>query len=141
MGNQPSAQSGLYLMDTACFNQTSPCLMQMRGPLNPLYAFPGPAWSPDSKVLVTFDRNWQTDQQVKLELIDVQTGQVQRTMAIPNTHGENWLEIHSLAWSPDGKWIAYNLWDGIYRIPIAGGAPVQISDKQDATILQWVNIP
>ncbi|HMD87536.1 MAG TPA: hypothetical protein VKF38_00105 [Anaerolineaceae bacterium] len=141
MGNQPSPQSGLYLISTACFNQTMPCLIQMRGPLNPLFSFPGPAWSPDGKVLVTFDRNWQKDELVKLEFIDVQTGQVQRTLEIPHSQ-EGWLEIHSLAWSSDGKWIAYNLWDGIYRIPADGsGAPVMISDKQDATILQWVNIP
>jgi Tol biopolymer transport system component len=140
MGNQPSPQSGLYLLNTACFNQATPCLLQMRGPLNPLYSFPGPAWSPDGKVLVTFDRNWQKDELVKLEFIDVQTGQVQRTMEIPNTQ-ECWLEIHSLAWSLDGKWIAYNLWNGIYRIPANGGSPVKVSDRQDATILQWVNIP
>jgi Tol biopolymer transport system component len=141
MGNQASPQSGLYLLSTACFNQAAPCLSQMRGPLNPLFSFPGPAWSPDGKVLVTFDRNWQNDELVKLEFIDVQTGLVQRTIEIPNTQ-QSWLEIHSLVWSPDGKWIAYNLWNGIYCIPAAGGAaPVKISDKQDAIILQWLNIP
>jgi len=140
MGNQPSPQSGLYLLNTTCFNPAAACLPQMRGPLNPLFSFPGPVWSPDSKEIVTFDRNWQKDERVKLEIIDVQSGQVQRTIEIPNTQ-ESWLEIHSLAWSPDGKWIAYNLWNGIYRIPAQGGAPVQITDKQDATILQWVNIP
>ncbi|MDR3575549.1 MAG: hypothetical protein P4L50_16950 [Anaerolineaceae bacterium] len=140
MGNQPSSQSGLYLLNTACIYQNTPCLSQLRGPLNPLYSFPGPAWSPDGKELVTFDRDWQKDALVKLEIIDVQSGQVQRTIEIPNTQ-ESWLEIHSLAWSPDGKWIAYNLWNGLYRIPASGGAPVQIDDKQDVTILQWVNIP
>jgi Tol biopolymer transport system component len=56
-------------------------------------------------------------------------------------------QIHSLAWSPDGNWIAYELRErqgdqasylGLWKIPVSGGGAVEITDTTDFEMLAGI---
>ncbi len=44
---------------------------------------------------------------------------------IPGVRGGN---LTGFRFSPDGKWIAYNLGDQLFKVPVAGGSPVMLAD-------------
>jgi hypothetical protein len=77
---------------------------------------------------------------IVLDLLDIQTRQVQRSIEIS---GFKWAECYDLTWSPDRKWIAFNQFDRIYKVPIEGGVPVLVAQLSSFLpfIYQWISIP
>ncbi len=113
-------KNGLFLTSISCLVPSGNCSTSNLGKINPL-DYPMPyTWSPDGKYIVVAGR-WDLSasrEGIGLDFIDIQTRQVQRSIEIP---GFNWARCLSLAWSPDGKWIAFDQEDGIYKVPVEGG--------------------
>jgi Tol biopolymer transport system component len=134
-----SSLDGVFLVSTDCFSKPSSCSKNNLGRISPLYDTPQ-AWSPDGKFVVMKSRRDRSSEEntVELEFIDVQTKLVQHRIEIPGT---NERYLRSLAWSPDGEWIAFNQKDGIYKVRIEGGSPVLVAQSPFPYINQWINVP
>lgn len=141
MYNNPD-RAGIFLLSTTCFVQPNNCSKNTNQRVYPLRD-PAPyAWSPDGKYLAMANMKLRPamEEGIGIEFLDVQTGQVQRSIEIA---GFNWYQFLFLAWSPDGKWIVFGLADsGIYKIPPQGGVPtLLVADLPFPTGFQWVTIP
>jgi hypothetical protein len=77
------------------------------------------------------------------DLHDIQTRGVQRSIEISGS-GFTWQDNYTLGWSPDGKWIAFDQADGIYKVPVEGGVPVlvvRVPTLHHNVNFQWITIP
>jgi dipeptidyl aminopeptidase/acylaminoacyl peptidase len=93
-------------------------------------------WSPDGNSIVYVERSeHRFSGSIRVLDFDNASGQpkaVPRTLyTAPNDRGGGW-SIRDAEWSPDGTQLAAILqdsgWDHIYLLPVAGGAPKQLTD-------------
>jgi Tol biopolymer transport system component len=153
----PSSAPDLFVVNTEdCLNDPYHCFEKRRGPFRTHmdYSIDYREWSPDGKYLLVPAVG--TNDNLKLEFINIQNGQTERTIQIPGADYSG--RIRGFAWSPDGKQIAFFQInnevpppadqksppaDGIYLIPAVGGTPVWIADspKYWPPIFQWISIP
>lgn len=133
---------GLYLMDTACLVEPVTCPEKTLGPLAFLY--PGQAglyaraWSPDGRYLAM--QGAKPDGGLKQEIwfLDTETGKFTNTPIILNTSDEP--QISSMAWSPDGNWIAYSQSTGVFVVSLSDKNPRRLTERP-SDIAFWVTIP
>ena len=74
-----------------------------------------PFWSPDGQSLAFFADG-------KLRKLEIATGQVQTLCDAPSGRGGTWNKDGVIVFTPDGS-----LGGGLFRVPAAGGTPMQIS--------------
>jgi Tol biopolymer transport system component len=154
----PGSAPDLFVVSTDCLSDPDHCFEKIRGPfktyIDPSYSSSYKReWSPDAKYLLAPVAG--PGGILQLEFINVQTEQIEHTIQIP---GADWDRNRALAWSPDGKQIAFYQIndnndsladptrppaDGIYLIPAAGGTPVRIagSPKTWTPLFQWISVP
>jgi dipeptidyl aminopeptidase/acylaminoacyl peptidase len=99
---------------------------------------PDPAWSPDGASIVYTERSREHFAgKLKLIHFDSATGQsigapVELYEPRPDRGGA-WA-INKVAWSPDGKTLAFTLqdtgWDKVYLLPVNGGQPKQLTQGE-----------
>lgn len=104
---------------------------------------PTPAWSPDGSRLSYTERSREFFSG-KLKVLDFDaatgsaTGAPQELYTAKRDRGGAWVIDH-VAWSPDGKSLAFTLqdsdWDKVYLLPSRGGRPRQITqgDSEDSS--------
>jgi dipeptidyl aminopeptidase/acylaminoacyl peptidase len=99
---------------------------------------PDPAWSPDGASIVYTERS-REHFAGKLKLIHFDSGTGQAIGAPVELYepkpdrGGAWA-INKVAWSPDGKTLAFTLqdtgWDKVYLLPVNGGQPKQLTQGE-----------
>jgi Tol biopolymer transport system component len=123
-------ENGLYLTDTSCLSDLNACDSKTSGPLGDFGVY---AWSPDSQNLAGLLIG---SYQIVIFNIKTKKSQVLVTLNDETT-------IDSLAWSPDGKWIAYNEVysdpGGIFIVPSEGSEPVLL--KYSGQVKFWLDVP
>lgn len=96
----------------------------------------GASWSPDGTSIIYVGRTKEYfSGRLNLLPFNPQSGQIagvtRELYTAPIDRGGGWL-IRGASWSPDGKSLVVILqntgWNHLYQIPVAGGAPVQITD-------------
>ncbi|MFQ5639744.1 MAG: FG-GAP-like repeat-containing protein [bacterium] len=74
-----------------------------------------PSWSPDGTKIVHEIRKEGVIVDARIFITNVETGRSAPLLGVGRGEGP--------AWSPDGRWIAFDKRDGIYIIPATGGTP------------------
>lgn len=122
-----SETRGLYLIDTACFDNYPTCSNSDRGPHG---VFRPRSWSPDGIYLAGQDANI-------IHIVMMKDGIVSSIQDIEA--GDRLVE--SLAWSPDGRWIAYSSNSQIYLISVGDWTLSQLRDiRNRPEINGWIII-
>jgi WD40 repeat protein len=139
---QNDPDDGLYLVDTACLADPDTCPAKTRGPFQDDLYLQGPyAWSPDSQELV-IPSNSLTG---PIKIFDLKTERFHNLKQI----GGYGLP-RSMAWSPDGEWIAYSQMESendssydIFLTPAKGGEPIQLVNSSSHTAIAyfWFTVP
>ena len=104
-----------------------------------------PAWSPDGRRIAfvrSEEQGSQQDGRIDIDVIDARPGAAVNSLAHP--YAPN---AQSLAWSPDGKLIAYlqglearfyaYMQDRLFVVPADGGAPRALTDKLDRAVTSF----
>jgi WD40 repeat protein len=139
--NNKHDKEGIFLMSAACFAQPASCSTSKVEQVSPFPSTAPYAWSPDGKYLVIVNISrfaGEDSDNLILDFFNIQTRQVQRNLKIPGFPPQVRL---TLAWSPDGKWVAFSGADGLYKVPVEGGAPVLVAQMPWPFIYQWLSIP
>lgn len=124
---ESTPKNGIYIVEADCHADESNCQDQTRGPYLSYAMDPIKAWSPDSDQLAVFDdRN---------AIRSIDTASMESRTIV-----EQLEYINGLAWSPDGRWLAYSQDDDIYQVPTNGGEPtLAASDK--GYLVSWLVKP
>ncbi len=129
---------GLYLMSADCIRDPSTCKTLSPPRLDPLRPCAGGlysrTWSPDGRYLAVvppFSEQYGNG----IRIYDVRSEQQVRYLKNPSN-----ATIGHVAWSPDGKWIAYADSSGIFIISPDGGTPHRVSEAL-GDIAFWIRIP
>jgi len=126
----PDPVEGLYILDTECLAGQPQCDLETAGPISPPT---GPwEWSPDGHLLAigSYDGS--------IAIRSARTWSLQRRLV--TSEG---LDVNSLAWSPDGEWIAAELGpDGrISRISVSSGEEIPIYEGGNMRrLVGWISI-
>jgi hypothetical protein len=132
---------GLYLLDTSCLANPDTCPAKTRGPFQDNLYLQGPySWSPDSQKLAIPSKSDTRP----IKIFDLKTESFQNLM---QTGGYGF--ARSIAWSPDGEWIAYSQAEkdttssqSIFLTPAKGGKPIQLVDNSyPASGNFWLTVP
>ncbi len=136
-----NADDGLYLIDTRCLTEPLTCPKKMQGPFQDNLDLQGPyVWSPDSQELAILTRSNSNP----IKIFNIKT---QEFRDLNSTEGYG--RVHSLAWSPDGLWIAYNRQksqiestQSIFLAPIKGVQSIEIITGSESVIVYfWLTVP
>jgi len=122
-------EDGVYLTKAACLSKPPTCNTRGRGPFFSYSAYPHIAWSPDSRYLVSADASdWS------IKLVDLKTNTARLLVRQVRADWDG------IAWSPDGKWIAYSYNGNIYLVSPAGGKPTLVKENT-GVVAFWLTIP
>src|ERR1700733_12689861 len=104
-----------------------------------------PAWSPDGREIAfvrSHEKGVDRDGCADIDVIDARSGGAVRSLARP--YAPN---VQKLAWSPDGKLVAYlqglepkfnaYMQDRLFVVPAGGGAPRALTDKLDRAVTSF----
>ncbi|MEP6546676.1 MAG: S9 family peptidase [Gammaproteobacteria bacterium] len=104
-----------------------------------------PSWSPDGRQIAftrTREHGTDLDGRVDIDVLDAKVGAVPRNVVRPYAPNSQ-----KLAWSPDGKLIAYMqglepkflayIQDRLAVVPAAGGQPRPLTDKLDRAVMSY----
>ena len=138
-GHDPG--DGLYLLDATCVSEPDTCSSKSRGPYHGdpwMYMVGFQAWSSDNRYIAMLSEG----KGPPIQIFDVEANTF-RYLDLP---GE-FTSLGRLAWSPDGKWLAfesandfYN--DDIFLIPTAGGHPILfVGGSGNQNVAFWLQIP
>ncbi|MFC1878992.1 SH3 domain-containing protein [Chloroflexota bacterium] len=132
---------GLYLVETTCLAEPDTCQLEKRGPfLSDIYTHLPYSWSPNSQQ-IAFMAKSDTH---PIQIFDLNT---ETFHSLNPSGGDGFVE--SLAWSPDGEWIAYSrsksATDSPIDIFITDIEGVEIAHLVDTTgtamIYFWLTVP
>jgi hypothetical protein len=121
--------SGLYVTDVSCLSDVTTCPSKTVGPFSQAL-YPPFAWSPDSQYLATtlgtsisildFNRN------IYQEIFSVQHGYLPQ----------------SIAWSPDGEYIGFDIFEtDLYIVRAKDGRVIYHDPTFYNLVLNWITIP
>jgi len=133
---------GLYLIDTSCLVEPASCPEKTLGPL--AFFYPGQAglyartWSPDGRYLAIQGAEPTGDLKQEIQFFDTETGQFTSDPIALDTGDEP--RISSMAWSPDGNWIAYAQYTGMFVVSLSDKQPRRLLD-QPRDVAFWLTIP
>jgi dipeptidyl aminopeptidase/acylaminoacyl peptidase len=132
----------LYLLDVE-----SKASRKLTG--DPKYNEDLPVWSPDGRSIAfvrTHEQGTDQDGREDVDVIEAQPDAVVRTVVRPFAPN-----AQKLAWSPDGKWIAYlqglepkfnaYMQDRLAVVPAEGGPARSLSDKLDRAVTSFAFAP
>jgi len=129
-------RSGFHFIDTACLAEPSTC---PKIDIQTYQAYSPYAWSPDSRYLAGV-RSRPTSAEVFTQVIrifEVSESSMQPYREIEvSSH-----QMDSLAWSPDGKWLAYSDLTAIYLLSLESGESSKIFSGRLARVLEWIRRP
>jgi dipeptidyl aminopeptidase/acylaminoacyl peptidase len=128
----------LYLLDVQ--SKTSEKLTS-----DPQFREDLPTWSPDGRSVAfvrTHEEGPDLDGREDIDVIEARADATARSVVRPFAPNSQ-----KLAWSPDGKWLAYRqglepkfnayIQDRLAVVPAAGGAPRPLSDKLDRAVTSF----
>jgi WD40 repeat protein len=120
---------GLYLIDTACFANPATCTDAVLGPLDDAYP---ESWSLDGLYLAASD-------DYTIRIFKMEAGNISQVRDIET--GDDLVE--TIAWSPNGEWLAYTASSQIYLISTEDWTPFLLYDVETTTpkIVDWITIP
>ncbi len=116
---------GLHLIDTACLADPNTCEGKSAG----AYPVEGMAWSPDSSQIA----GYAPDGTIRIYAVD-QTGLTEQRVI--NTKGQ----IYSIAWSEDGRFIAYGAENQIYLLSLETNEIRPLYGAAYAAVMGWIEI-
>ncbi len=104
-----------------------------------------PAWSPDGRQIAfvrSHEKAVDRDGRADIDVVEARAGGPVRSLGRPYVPN-----VQKLAWSPDGKLIAYQqglepkfnayMQDHLFVVPAAGGAPRALADKLDRAVTSF----
>ena len=72
---------------------------------------------------------------MKLAIISIEGGELVSLFDLPETYN---FDMGAIRWSADGQFVDYRDWyNGVWRQPIAGGAPKRLADLPDEKFYQF----
>jgi WD40 repeat protein len=132
----PELVKGLYLMNMHCVSEPGTCADKTKTlPVKELVGKYGDrliSWTPESNLARAINN--------QIEIYNSESGKRIQTLPV-NLAGAIESGFRSMAWSPDGAWIAIQKWNvpGIYLIPTSEGNPVHIDTAGDDFL--WLVAP
>ncbi len=117
-------ETGLYILNTQCFDTTSACAIQGMGE----DATPPYTWSPDSQYLA----GRCEDDSINIYLIEDGNLVLSRNYQIG-------MYFSIIAWSPSGKWIAVNSADGVLLVSVESGEIMPLTNLGE--FYSWISVP
>jgi Tol biopolymer transport system component len=132
----PEDRFSLYALDLSCRTKPETCVSRTRQ----ILTFPNYApfdWTSDNYLAIA---NNESEGGREINVIDVSNGNL-----LPNRtlYGDlRFNEISSLAWSPDGKWVAITQYDGsgILLLSTDGEKPIHL-DVAGSVVASWIVRP
>jgi Tol biopolymer transport system component len=129
--------NGPYVVDISCLSAPSTCESKTKQLSEEIEGVM--AWTPDSRLAIAPSHK-EIGSSSAIRVYDVETGQLLETIDV--LEGSR---VESMAWSPDGKWIAVSQFDpadynfAIFLIPSAGGQPVRLTIGE--RVVSWLTVP
>jgi WD40 repeat protein len=133
VSGREDAKTGTYILDLdLCWKSVESCQSKVKGPFHPKYAPQYIVWSPEESFLaVGFSQ---------IILINTKNGTEKKIVDYENKKQL----LSGLAWSPDGKWIAYGLQEdqtaSVYKISINMGIPQLLIRGIKAQVWGWFDV-
>lgn len=123
----PELVEGVYIMDMSCLPAPSTCADKTRKlPVEKLVGDTGNRiidWTPEGYLARALDN--------RIELHEVQTDQIVRTIIVDSSRGN----ILEMSWSPDGKWVVIEQSDTL------GAFLISTSDEQEIHLTLAIDNP
>jgi len=126
----PDPSEGVYVLNTRCIAGGPGCEAETIGPISTAN---GPwEWAPDGRLLAVGSYDGS------VELYSSGTWALERTLA--TSQG---LDVNSLAWSPDGEWMALALGPDMHisRISLASGEEIPVYEGGNVRrLVAWISV-